>query len=290
MADASPSLGDLAREGATYLKAKNVPSPRIDAEVLLALALGITRSALLGKLREAPPAEIEAEYRALLRRRGDRVPLQHLTGRQEFWSLEFVVDGRVLIPRPETELIVEEVLARNSTAEPWIADVGTGSGNIAVALARQIPSSRILATDISAGALEVARTNAVRHGVAGRIHFLQGNLTEPLEREVGRGRLDFLVSNPPYVSEAELEGLEPEVRDHDPRLALSPGPDPFRCYPSLVAAAPRLLKSGGHLVLELPAGGADPVETLVRKEPSLEFLTVRADYSGLPRTLVARRR
>ncbi|HMC81677.1 MAG TPA: peptide chain release factor N(5)-glutamine methyltransferase [Candidatus Polarisedimenticolia bacterium] len=291
MTAGSPAtLGDLAREGAGWLMSRSVPSARFDAEVLLAHALGTDRGALLGRQRESIPPGVETSFRTLLGRRGDRVPLQHLTGRQEFWSLEFSVDARVLIPRPETELIVEEVLARVSSKSPQIADIGTGSGNIAVALAWELPSARILATDLSPDALEVARGNAARHGVGERIHFLQGDLAAPLEQAAGPGVLEFLVSNPPYVAEDELAAMEPEVRAHEPRAALTPGADPLRLYPALLTAGTRFLRSGGHLILELPAGGAEKIEVMVRGEISLELVKVRSDHGAIPRVLVARRR
>jgi release factor glutamine methyltransferase len=284
------TLGDLAREGAGWLTARQVPSARFDAEVLLAHALGTDRGAFLGRQREPIPPGVESSFRTLLGRRGDRVPLQHLTGRQEFWSLEFAVDARVLIPRPETELIVEEALARISTEAPLIADIGTGSGNIAVALAWELPSARILATDLSPEALEVAQGNAARHGVGERIRFFPGDLAAPLEEAAEPGTLDLLVSNPPYVAEIELTAMEPEVSVHEPRAALTPGADPLKLYPALLAAGARFLRSGGHLILELPAGGAEKVGGMVRGEAGLELVTVRSDYSAIPRVLVARRR
>ena len=284
------TLGDLAREGSARLEERGVPSARFDAEVLLALALGVDRSALLARMREAAPAGVEAAFRDFLERRGRRVPLQHITGTQEFWSLEFAVDRRVLIPRPETELVVETVLSLSALPEPGIADVGTGSGNIAVSLARELAGARFWATDISAEALEVARSNAARHGVEARIRFLRGDLAAPLEGEVPAGSLDFLVSNPPYVAESEMAALEPEVRDHEPRLALvPPGGDPLAFYPGLLAAGARFLAPGGRLVVELPAGGAERIPPLIHRVPGLELIEVRSDYSGIPRVLVVER-
>jgi release factor glutamine methyltransferase len=285
------TLGDLAREGAACLEERGVPSARFDAEVLLALSLGVDRSALLARTREAAPPGAESTFRNLLERRGRRIPLQHLTGTQEFWSLEFAVDRRVLIPRPETELVVETVLALAASPAPRIADIGTGSGNIAVSLARELPGARVVATDISEEALEVARSNAVRHGVETRIRFLQGDLAAPLKGEVPPGGLDFLVSNPPYVAESEMAALEPEVRDHEPRLALvPPGGDPLAFYPGLLAAGALFLQSGGRLVLELPAGGAEQIPPLIRRTADLELIEVRSDYTGIPRVLVVGRR
>ncbi len=287
---AFPTLGDLAREGAAYLEERGVPSPRFDAEVLLARVVEADRSSLLSRMRDPVPAGAEVPFRDLVERRGRRIPLQHLTGVQEFWSLEFAVDGRALIPRPETELLVEAAVSRIASSSPRIADIGTGSGVIAVALAREAPGARLWATDISSAALEVARGNAARHGVAERIRFFCGDLAEPLEGEVPPGGLDLLVSNPPYVSAAELEGLEPEVRDHEPRVALvPPGGDPMAIYPRLLAAGARFLAPGGCLIVELPAGGAEQMPPLIRREGGMEIAEVRTDYSGIPRVLVVLR-
>jgi release factor glutamine methyltransferase len=284
------TLGDLAREGAEYLEKREVPSARFDAEVLLAHVMGLDRSAILARMREAASPQAEARFLGILERRGLRIPLQHLTGRQEFWSLEFAVDRRVLIPRPETELVVEAALSLVSSPSPRIADIGTGSGNIAVSLAREMPEAQIWATDISYEALEVARGNAVRQGVEGRIRFLQGDLAAPLGEEVAPGSLDALVSNPPYVAAAELATLQPEVRDHEPRLALvPPGGDPLELYPGLLSAGFRYLRPGGHLILELPSGGAENMPSLLRRTPEMEILEVRTDYSGIPRVLVVLR-
>ena len=287
----SPTLQELVREGASYLEAREVPSPRFDAQVLLAHTLGISRSDLLQRAGETAPEVISHQYRERLRRRGERVPLQHLTGVQEFWSLEFEVSSAALIPRPETELLVEEALRRGAGPAARIADIGTGSGNIAVALARELPAARVVATDTSAQALELARRNAQRHGVADRIQFLQGDLAEPLSRLVPRESLDLLLSNPPYVSIAELATLQPEVREYEPKEALTPpGADGLMFYPALLDAAVQFLRPGGSVILELPAGGADRIPALMAGRQSLELLTIRADYSGILRVMVARRR
>jgi len=288
---ASPTLQELVREGAGYLEAREVPSARFDAQVLLSHALGISRADLLQRSDEAAPEAALRDYRESLRRRGERVPLQHLTGVQEFWSLDFEVSPAALIPRPETELLVEEALRRGAGPAARIADIGTGSGNIAVALARELPDARVVATDTSAAALELARRNAQRHGVAGRIQFLQGNLAEPLSRSVQRESLDLLLSNPPYISSEELATLQPEVRDYEPMESLTPpGRDGLMLYPALLDAAALFLRPGGAVILELPAGGADRIPALMTGRPSLELLTIRADYSGILRVMVARRR
>jgi release factor glutamine methyltransferase len=291
VSDASAAtLGSLAREGAVYLESRDVPSASFDARVLLAHALGISRSELLSRLGEPAPDRVRGRFREYLERRGGRVPLQHITAAQEFWSLEFEITPAVLIPRPETELVVEEAL-RLGASSHLLADIGTGSGNIAVALARGLPAAKVFASDVSSEALQVARRNAARHGVASRVEFLLGDLAAPLEKAVEPGSLDLLVSNPPYVSAWELASLEPEVRDHEPRLALTPMlGDGLSLYPALLDAAVRFLRPGGHVILELPWGGADRVPGLMAGKDALELLTVRSDYSGTLRVLVARRR
>jgi release factor glutamine methyltransferase len=287
----SPTLQELVREGAGYLEAREVPSARFDAQVLLAHALGMSRSDLLQRADEAAPETAVRAFWKTLRRRGERVPLQHITGVQEFWSLEFEVSPAALIPRPETELLVEEALRQGGGSSPRIADIGTGSGNIAVALARELPAARIVATDTSAAALELARRNAQRHGVAARIQFVQGNMAEPLKETVERESLDLLLSNPPYISAEDLASLQPEVREYEPREALTPlEGGGLALYPGLLDAAAVFLRPGGVVILELPAGGADSIPVLMTGRESLELLTVRADYSGILRVMVARRR
>ena len=287
----SPTLQELVREGAAYLEERDVPSPRFDAQVLLSHALGISRSDLLQRAGETAPVAVSRHYRESLRRRGERVPLQHLTGVQEFWSLEFEVSSEALIPRPETELLVEEALRLGSGPVPRIADIGTGSGNIAVALARELPAAHIFATDMSESALKLAGRNAKRHGVDARIQFLLGDLAEPLEELVEPESLDLLLSNPPYISAEDLASLQPEVREYEPRMALTPvAGNGLALYPGLLDAAGRFLRPGGAVILELPAGGADKIPALMAGRDLLELLTIRADYSGILRVMVARRR
>jgi len=287
----SVRIRDLILHGAAYLEARGVPAARFDAQVLLASTLGVSRSDLLVRRAALAPEQAGGRYEELLRRRGERVPLQHLTGVQEFWSLELEVSPAVLIPRPETEILVEEALRRGAGPAPSIADIGTGSGNLAVAMARELAGARVTAVDSSEAALEVARRNAARHGVAERIEFLRGNLAEPLARVLSPGGLDLLLSNPPYVSESELAALEPEVRDYEPRAALvPPGGQTWDLYPALLDAAARYLRAAGHAILEISGTGADGVAPLMAGRDLLELVTVRSDYSGLPRAMVVRRK
>ena len=221
-----------------------------------------------------------------------RVTLQYITGVQEFYSLEFEVDERVLIPRPETEMIVDAVLrlAAPSTVpgHPLIVDVGTGSGCIAVAIAANLPSCSILATDFSKGALEIAARNAARHGVTERVRFAEGDGLEPAFDAGLEGRADFVVSNPPYIDEADLEGLQAELR-YEPRIALTPGPDGFSFTARLIARAPALLAPSGWILLELGAQSSEKAMAFL--DPGTwEAAGVREDMQGIPRLLIARRR
>jgi release factor glutamine methyltransferase len=238
----------------------------------------------------AVPGDLEARYRALLLRRSRREPLQHLTGVQEFWSLRFRVTPAVLIPRPETEGIVEDFLRLRGRPDPLVVDVGTGSGCIAVVVARAAPGAGVHAVDASEEALAVARLNAADHGVADRITFHRGDLLRPI-REAGlAGRLDFVLSNPPYVPEAEHARLAPEVRDHEPRAALVAGADGLAVHRRLADDAPACLRPGGRLIVEIGIGQEAPARALYGGRPDLEVLEVRPDLAGVPRILVARRR
>lgn len=254
---------------------------RLDAELLLAHALGWRRTQVLAEGHEELGQAQLASFQALVERRAARVPVAYLTGSKEFYGLELYVDQRVLVPRPETELLVERALeharARQGTGPLLIADVGTGSGCIAVALAANLPRARVYATDISPAALEVAARNAARHQVAGRVTLLQGDLLAPLPEPV-----DLLVSNPPYTILAEVdEG----VRQHEPHLALDGGPDGLDLYRRLLAAAPAYVRSGGALLLEIGAWQGAAVAALARAHfPGADVL-VHRDLAGRDRVV-----
>ena len=301
-------MASLARQGSAVLRASGVPSAERDAEVLLAHALGEEPARLHARPHEAVTEEAEARFRDLLARRGARVPLQYLTGVQEFWSLRFRVTPAVLIPRPETEGLIEAFLRLLDRPDPLVADVGTGSGCLAVAVAHQVRAATVHAIDDSEEALEVARQNAVSHGVKGRIVFHRGDLLEPLASAGLEGRVDFILSNPPYVGEEEMTALEPEVGVHEPRRALTPGRDALLLHRRLAREAAPILKPGGHLIVEIGAGHEASLRALYagafvpgRREPAapavggaaptgLEVIEVLPDLAGVPRVLVARAR
>lgn len=275
------TIGEALRWGSGYLEARRVPNPSWDAALLLAGVLGVDRARLVIEAGQGISPDRLSFYEGLIRRRGSREPLQYILGRQEFMSLEFAVNNFVLIPRPETEILVEEALARlRPLAEPVVADIGTGCGAIAVSLACYHHGCRVLATDVSAAALAVARENAARHGVAERVEFLPGDLLEPVA-----GPLDAVLSNPPYIPTAQLAGLAPEVRDHEPREALDGGDDGLAVIRRLIPAAAAMLAPGGFLAVEIGMGQARPVEALAGE--SFRRVEIKADYAGIERVVVA---
>jgi release factor glutamine methyltransferase len=281
------TAGALAREGEITLAAAGVADPVRDAATLLALASGLQRERLHAHPDEAVGDDARARFRALVARRAARAPLQHITGTQEFWSLTFRVTPAVLIPRPETEHLIETLLRLPLPPAPLVVDLGTGSGCLAVVTARVLPAARIVATDIAAGALDVARDNAARHGVAERIVFLEGDLFAALDGRGLEGGVDLLISNPPYIAASDLDGLAPEVRDHEPRQALTPGPDGLAVHRRIAAGAGRLLRPGGRLLAEIGFGQEEAARVLYAGG-GLAIEAIRPDLAGIPRVLQAR--
>lgn len=270
------NIAAALREGAAAL-ASVTDTPRLEAEILLAHVTGLTRTTLLAHPERPLTADERARYEDLLARRAAGIPLPYLTGRMELFGLEFVVTPDVLIPRPETEMLVERALAWDPQT---VVDVGTGSGCVAVALAVRLPRARIYATDLSRAALSVAMTNARRHGVADRIHFLQADLASPL-----RGPVDLVVSNPPYVAEEEWASLPESVREHEPRLALDGGPGGLRVIRRLLADTARLLRPGGVLLVEIGAGQGSQAAALARAAFPQARIQVYPDLAGYDRML-----
>lgn len=282
---------EVIQRGAEFLARKGVESPRLDVELLMGHVLGMPRLKLyLDFDRELLEPDLNA-IRNLVQRRGTREPLQHILGSAGFCGLEILVNRHVLIPRPETEVLAErawEYLNALPTAgaEPVAAlDFGTGSGCLALALARHAPAARIVALDVSGAALEVARTNAARLNLASRIEFYE---SDGFAAAAGAGRFHLIVANPPYIPTGEIEHLPPEVRDHDPRLALDGGPDGLTFLRKLAREAPQFLLPGGRLMCEFGDGQSALVPALFSLPPwsSAEVLV---DLTGRPRILVARR-
>jgi release factor glutamine methyltransferase len=284
-------------EAMARLRAAHVPSHVLAAELLLMHALGRDR-AWIYTHPEAPLDSAAMEiYFALVGRRAAGEPVQYLTGKQEFWGLEFEVTPAVLIPRPETEHVVEVALerlsARGASDRPLcIADVGTGSGCIAVALARELPHAEIVATDISAAALDIARRNAGRHGVSDRIHFLHTNLLDaafPSPRIPRPSPLafDLIASNPPYIARDEAASLPREVREHEPEEALFGGAAGLEIYARFIEQAGSLLSPGGILVVELGYGSDERVREMFHVKHCWHKVSITNDLAGIPRVLSA---
>ncbi len=283
-------LLEILRRAERYLADGGVERARLEAEHLLAHILGCSRLDLYLQF-ERPLHEAELEpFRELLRKRRQRVPCQYLIGETEFYGVPFAVDERVLIPRPETEHLVEAALDRlralEDTAEPLVYEIGTGSGCVAVAIAHEATRCRVIASDASAAALEMARANAERNRVADRVTFVEGNLFEPYVPEAGA---DLIVSNPPYVSHDEWDKLPEEIRLHEPREALDGGPDGLRVIRELVAGSPGHLKPGGWLLLEVGHTQAPAVKELMAATGALEELETVRDYGRIERVVIGRK-
>jgi release factor glutamine methyltransferase len=297
------NLRSALRDAIAQLESKQVPSASLAAELLLMHTLGRDRTWLYACPEHELDATTHERYFSLIARRASRVPTQHLTGHQEFWGLDFEVTPDILIPRPETEHVIEVALDRLGAAPGGsapannaalrIVDVGTGSGCIAIALAQELHNAHITATDISAPALEVARRNATRNGVTPRIDFVECNLLDALlhESRVTNHEsrlLDVIVSNPPYIARREAATLPVEVREHEPEAALFGGETGTEMYSPLIAQAKTLLKPGGILVLELGYDSAEHVSRLLNTAEWNE-VTLTNDLAGIKRVASARR-
>jgi release factor glutamine methyltransferase len=286
------TVGELVQSATERLQSAGIESARWDAERLVAHQINQPRLALYAHPERAVSIGLERAVLNTVDRRSRREPLQYLLGYQEFWGLSLQIGPEVLIPRPETEMLVEEAvgfLPRGFPHSiPVIADIGTGSGCLAVALAKEFPDARVFATDLSSGALAMASRNAGIHDVGDRIEFLQGNLWEPLVSRGLAGRIHLLVSNPPYIPSNDLNGLQPEIRDFEPRLALDGGADGLDVYRPLLAGCINLLAPKGGILLELGANQSGAVEKLAR-DAGLEVQRITRDGAGIPRVLVATR-
>ena len=271
---------------AEYLKNKGVETGRLDAEWLLAAALGVDRLQLYLKYDRPLRSEEREAFKPLLRRRAGREPLQYIIGRTGFRELELKTDPRVLIPRPETEVLAQEVLDWASAGAESVWDMGTGAGAVALSLATEGTWTRVVATDVSPEALSVAADNAERYDLGGHVEFREGSLFEPLEEGE---RFDVIVSNPPYIAEGEKGELQPEVRDWEPPEALFAGEDGLDVIRQLVAGAPKHLLSGGLLALECGLGQAEGIAADVQATGAFGAVRIRADLTGRPRFVTAER-
>lgn len=275
---------DLIRWTATYFGSKGIESPRLDAELLLAHVLGMDRMGLYVNFDRPMSAGELADYRELVKARARREPVKYLTGECEFMSLALGVGPGVLIPRPETEHVVEravELLRSQSMPSPALVwDVGTGSGCIAIALAEAVPAVTVVASDISIAALRMARANALRHGLADRILFVNAVF---LDAHRQGAPADIVVSNPPYVAEPEWQSLAPEIVSHEPREALVAGHDGLSHIRRLFQDAPLHLRPGGRLLCEIGDGQSDAVREIAAAGGRYESLTFLRDLAGIER-------
>jgi release factor glutamine methyltransferase len=284
------------KQGIAQLREADVPSFTLATELLLLHTLGRDRTWLYAHPKDLLSESQAQQLHTLLARRARGEPTQHLTGKQEFWGLEFEVTPDVLIPRPETEHVIEVTLDRLAVREIRagrkrtltgetlrIIDVGTGSGCVAIALAKELPDVSITATDVSAAALAVARRNATRHAVLERISFLEMNLVAGLA-----GIYDLIVSNPPYIGRKEKDTLMREVRDYEPELALYGGEEGYELYTDLIAQSAQTIRPGGILVLELGHNTLPAVEPLL-EPPLWTNVGVTNDLAGIPRVIAAER-
>jgi release factor glutamine methyltransferase len=288
----APTVRRALRQAAASLSGAGIESARLDAELLLAEALGLDRSKLYLHYEAPLEARAEERYRALLARRVDGEPAAYITGRREFWSLDFLVTPAVLVPRPETEMLVEvavglfEAESQISERKFQILDLGTGSGAISISLAKEITNAEVWATDVSLDALEIARANARRHGVERKIHFLSGDVFEPVR---DRPELfDMIISNPPYVRRAALDALPRDVRDFEPRVALDGGADGLEFYRRIIPGALGYLTMSGFLAVEIGADMGEDVARLFTDAGGYAPPQLCRDLAGKQRIVCAR--
>ena len=294
------TVSEILDKATRYLKRREIHEPRIDAEVLLAHVLKIERLEIYLTLDCHLTEKELSTYEKLIERRAGREPVAFIVGYKEFMGLKFFLNKDVLIPRPETEILVEKVIEKAHNIRKLrscqyrrdnsltIVDLCTGSGNIAISLAKNIPSCKIYATDISEGAIQVARKNARFHNVEDKVEFLLGDLFCPLEEVKSNLTVDFVVSNPPYVKSRDLALLEPEIK-REPLSALEGGNDGLNFYHRIVPQALKYLVSGGYLFMEIGDSQGKAVMNLIRKEKRFSRPRLIKDYAGLDRVIVAQK-
>lgn len=282
-------IRDALIMGREFLNLHNIQSANLDAQVLLSKVTGMDRTGLLLQGDRALTAEQQQQYRSLLDRRAWGEPVAYLTGCKEFMGLDFIVTPAVLIPRPDTELMVEtalEYLKKSDKGNPLAVDVGTGSGAIAVSLAYLVPGLQVWAIDLSNEALEIAKQNARLHRVEDRIHFRQGNLLKPMPLEM-KGRISVMTANLPYIPSGDIPGLMSDVKDFEPHLALDGGIDGLDLYRLLIPMAYSFLQPGGLLLMEIGPGQGEPAGKIL--PPDLWQTEIKLDLAGRERLVVAKK-
>ena len=282
------SIAKALKEATRVLNDHGVPEARREAGSLLSFVLGKDRTFLISHAEDPVSDDSWRRFQEGVERRASGEPLQYITGVQDFFGREFRVTPDVLIPRPETELLVEAAIEKvRGFSESFICDVGTGSGCIAVTLLCELRNARAVAVDTSPAALEVAKLNAGTHSVLDRIEFAVSDCFGALD--AGKDRFDLVVSNPPYVSAAMMSGLQREVRDHEPHVALSPGDDGLSVIRRLLVEAPEFLKDRGHLVMEIGFDQSEAVKGLV-DDSVWRLIDIRADLQSIPRIVILQRK
>jgi release factor glutamine methyltransferase len=286
----SLSSSQLYREAVDRLSQAGIANAKLEAMWIIEEALGVNRLQIHAYGEDLLDAERCQRAISLIERRAGREPLQYVLGSQEFCGMDMAVNPGVLIPRPESELLVEEAIALLGThPQPVILDVGTGSGCLAISIARGLTRAVVIASDRSLSALQVARTNALKHGVDFRIFWLAGDLLAPLLSSGLAGKVTAIIANLPYISHDEWERLSPDVKDFEPRLALDGGPDGLDVYRRLLEEAPGVLASEGRLLMEIGIGQADRLCQEVAASTSFEVINVQPDSQGIPRMICLRR-
>jgi release factor glutamine methyltransferase len=285
---------EILNRTANHLKEHRIESSRLNAELLLAHSMNFSREGLYTHLQDSFKEEERKKLERLVERRISGEPLQYLLGHQEFWSIDLKVDSRVLIPRPETELLVEHALLLLGETfcqgTPSILEIGTGSGAISIALVRERRDLAIVATDISREALLLARENAFLAEVLSQIQFIQGDLFAPFRRSEERRPFDLILSNPPYINRSEIRGLAREVKDFEPILALDGGEDGLDFYRKILSSAPSYLKKGGWLLMEVGQGQGEKVSEMILRDGYFDGPELVKDFSGIERVVKAQRR
>jgi release factor glutamine methyltransferase len=279
-------IAEVLKESSRILEAAGVPEARREAGSLLSFVLGKDRTFLISHAEDPVDDDSLDQLRGFVERRAAGEPLQYITGVQDFYGREFRVTPDVLIPRPETELLVEAAIGVTKNENAVICDVGTGSGCIAITLLCELPDARAVALDKSAAALEIAKLNAAKQSVTDRVEFVVSDCFETLNSN--EHQFDLIVSNPPYVSASALAGLQREVRDHEPLVALSPGPDGLSVIRRLLSEAPAFLKPNGHMLMEIGFDQGEAVYNLVDNSV-WSLLEVRPDLQSIPRIVVLKK-
>ncbi|MBW2359023.1 MAG: peptide chain release factor N(5)-glutamine methyltransferase [Deltaproteobacteria bacterium] len=286
-------IKDLLKVTADYLKEKEIDSPRLTAEILLSHQLNTDRVNLYLNFDQPLTEKEISGYRSLIKRRLRHEPIQYITGSQEFWSLDFMVDPQVIIPRPESELLVEQAINRvganfaPQNQSPKILDLGTGSGALAISVAKEVPQARFWATDLSAAALSLARSNAEKHGVSERIQFMRGDLWDPIiNLDI---TFDIIISNPPYITSEEYNDLAPEVRDYEPRLALDGHEGGMYFIEKIIQGGLDYLSPGGWLIMEMSPDQTEKALVLVEQIKGYGEKTRIKDYSHIYRVVMAQK-